>query len=112
MGWSILSRAPLGGMKAHLDGIYAEGAQLLESAIVGGAYYAAVKLPDGRVIAGVALIEGNGYKLMDESCGPYANECPPEILGLLSPAASPFAQAWRDRCAAYNRDQDHFEVAA
>jgi hypothetical protein len=42
-----------------------------------------------------------GYKDMDESVGPYANDCPARILDLLTPTDSEYANAFRKRCRAF-----------
>lgn len=41
-----------------------------------------------------------GYKDMDETCGPNANDAPRSILGLLSATTHPYAVDWRARCRA------------
>jgi hypothetical protein len=98
MGWTYLARAPR-DMRAFLDANYAPA--IVRSEIVGDTYYAAARLDDGRVVAVVTLIDGAGWKTMDESAGPYRWDCPADILALLTePAPTPWAQAWRDRCRA------------
>lgn len=103
MGWTVFQRAPREGWQKYLDAEI--GAPVVKSAVLTGGYrgnenyYAAVK-SGAEVFAAVALIEGNGYKLMDESMGPYANDCPVEILDLLTPTKSEYANKWRARCRA------------
>ena len=76
-------------------------------------YYAGVDMvpPDGdrEVVAIVCLVRYNprdaegyifGYKDMDETMGPCEAECPAAILDLLTPTASEYALAWRERCRA------------
>lgn len=69
--------------------------------------YGAVREPDGRVWALVCLLDfvphrgfNIGYKDMDESMGPNADRCPQDILDLLTPTDSQWANEWRDRCRA------------
>lgn len=86
MGWSVMSKAPAEGWKAFLDANYASAeTKVLQSAIVKGVYYAAVKCASGAVVAIVTLIEGAGWKTMDESMGPYYYGCPASVLSLLTP---------------------------
>jgi len=39
-----------------------------------------------------------GYKDMDETMGPYEDECPEKILKLLTPTDYEYANDWRNRC--------------
>ena len=39
-----------------------------------------------------------GYKDMDESVGPYNYNCPANILDLLTPTDSEYANKWREQC--------------
>ena len=41
-----------------------------------------------------------GYKDMDETVGPNADNCPARILDLLTPTESQYANDWRNRCRA------------
>jgi hypothetical protein len=99
MGWTYLNRT-VADPKAFLDNEY--GTAILESAIVGDAYYAAARIQDGRVIAVVTLIDsagGFGWKTMDESMGPLRADCPADILAMLTePAPGPCAEKWRNAC--------------
>jgi hypothetical protein len=87
--------------------------EFLDSAVVGEAFYAAVKhLKDsetgffkkGDVFGMVCLIRhGKGeynfhYKNMSESSGPYACDCPARIIGLLSLTVNAYALEWREEC--------------
>jgi hypothetical protein len=78
-------------------------------------YYAAVEhtFPDGKidVWAAVCLVKYNprardglifGYKDQDETMGPCETECPAEILDLLTPTESEWANEWRGRCREFN----------
>lgn len=102
MGWTVFSKAPAEGWKAYLDAAYG-GSRVLRSAIVEGVYYAAVKVSQAdaprEVAAVVTIIEGSGYKTMDETMGPYYWGCPADILALLTPTSAPAALKWRERCA-------------
>ncbi|WP_395680969.1 hypothetical protein [Inquilinus sp.] len=86
---------------------------VLRSAIaVDRNYYAAVEHLDvsagqRRVFAVVCLVYYNpragdgfifGYKDQTECMGPYQVECPIDILDLLTPTASEWANAWRAKC--------------
>lgn len=106
MGWSVLSKPPAEGWKAFLDANYksAETA-VIKSTIVRDVYYAAVKCASGAVVAIVTMIEGGGWKTMDESMGPYAWDCPASILSLLSPTTSEYALKWRAKCGASGQQQ-------
>lgn len=86
--------------------------RVLRSALVRmRVYYAAVESvsTDGKrdVWAAVCLVKYNprdreglifGYKDMSEDIGPCEAECPKEILDLLTPTESKWANEWRDRC--------------
>jgi hypothetical protein len=99
MGWSVLNRVPAEGWKAFLDANYASAeTKVLQSAIVKGVYYAAVKCASGSVVAIVTLIEGGGWKTMDESMGPYYYDCPASVLSLLTPTKYESALKWRAKC--------------
>jgi len=39
-----------------------------------------------------------GYKDIDESMGPYYNNCPARILKLLTPTNTKYASEWRKKC--------------
>ena len=65
----------------------------------------AMEEPEGAVIAAVAIVEGSGYKLMDESMNPYYYDCPAKILDMLTPAPeawppqlAEWSATWRARC--------------
>ena len=103
MGWIYEPRRPV-DVRAAMDEDY--GGAVRRSAIVGSVYYAAVQLPDRRIIAAVSLLDmdgpGFGHKDMSEDMGPHgACRCPVEILDMLTePAPGPYAVAWRARCRA------------
>lgn len=93
--------------------------EILDRAIVGSTYYAAVRrtTPDHPpyVFAAVILFKnprsGFGYKDMDESVDPCEVACPLRILNLLSPLEDmpggaeryEYAGAWRERVRAYHQ---------
>lgn len=62
-----------------------------------------------RVIA-LHLIEkekgyGYGYKDMDESCGPYAYDCPLKFLDMVPVPDSKHAAGWREKVRAYHQEK-------
>jgi hypothetical protein len=71
-------------------------------------FYAAVRNKDnaphdpGKTWALVVLKHGSGhnfvYKDLSEEMGPAEDECPANILSLLSPTDSQWANEWRERC--------------
>jgi hypothetical protein len=99
MGWLVLNKAPAEGWKAFLDASYKSAeTTVLRSEIVKGTYYAAVKCASGEVVAIVTLIDGGGWKTMDESMGPYYYGCPASVLSLLTPTKCESALKWRAKC--------------
>lgn len=87
--------------------------KVLRSALVGmRRYYAAVEIvtkatQKKEVSCVVCLVNYNprdkegfifGYKDMDETMLPFANDCPAAILDLLTPTDSENALAWRAEC--------------
>lgn len=128
MGWLFYNH-PVADVKAEIEspssGIFTTSApghayEVLDSAIVGNTYYAAVKrtLPDHPpyVFAAIFLFKngkrsGFGYKDMDEGSGPYECACPLRILNKLSPLedfpggveGSGYAAGWRERVREYHR---------
>lgn len=121
MGWTYYHEKPH-NVKQELNNLLTWESErgthkVLDSAIVNmREYYAAVECakPDGTryVFACIFLLDfarGEfGYKDMDESCGPNADNCPARILDLLTPLPSPelsepgskYAAEWRARCRA------------
>lgn len=100
MGWSYIDRMPADVQKFCTDQIEAGGGcKVLQSAMVGSEYYAAVQDRSENVFAAVVLTEGRfGWKMMDESCNPYYWGCPAEILDRLTPTESAYALKWRAKC--------------
>lgn len=107
--------------RAEMDSVYTfsrfdgEGGlvssdRVLDSAMVGSTYYAAIETLDARtsrreVWAGVARTSTRafcgftfGYDAQDETEGPVNAECPRRILRLLTPTSNEEALAWRGRC--------------
>lgn len=64
--------------------------------------YSAIKHPKDHVFGMVVLIEiANDeiyWKEMDETMGPSQEECPKEIIGMLSETEYEYAIKWRKNC--------------
>jgi len=126
MGWLTMSRYHMGGHKTakeyldaqftysrDVDGVI-KGLKLLASSCPQNrTYYAAAQVMEGgvgkEVFAIVCKVMWNprsktgehfGYKDMDESVGPYEDNCPAHILDLLTPTDREHAIDWRRRCRA------------
>lgn len=100
MGWSYIDRMPADVQK-FLDGVVTSPAKVVQSAMVGGTYYAAMRSERGNVFGAVVLTEGRfGWKAMSEFEGPYYWDCPAEIIDQLSPTDNPLALKWRAKCRA------------
>jgi hypothetical protein len=106
MGWTCLNKKPA-SVKDYLDKDWTQGSLLKSQIVAGEEYYAAVKMPDGKIICAVVLLESHGVqfctKHLDEYSGPYAVRCPKSILDLLSPLDSSvpgyeYARDWREQC--------------
>jgi hypothetical protein len=101
MGWLFKKGAVTKAeLQAELDDSWTSPrTKVLASAIEDDIYYAAISGHDfdgtPMVFCAVALIEiaGNeyGYKMMDETLGPYAYDCPPRIFKLLTPLKQKYA---------------------
>jgi hypothetical protein len=95
----------------------------LDAAAVRGVIYAAVQPEDkstAQIYTRCAVVlfsnnkrEGFGYKVMDETMGPYEANCPDRIMRLLSPLqdipCSSDAETWRERveaCKAAGSQED------
>lgn len=48
---------------------------------------------------------GYGYKDMDESCGPYAYDCPLKFLDMVPVPDSKHAAGWREKVRAYHQEK-------
>lgn len=120
--------------KAECDAYFMEGLnrgfyQVLKSSMVGKIYYAAVKplkrctdngyedIPEEKqeVFAAIFITAVDsrsnfdfGYKDMDETCGPFYNDCPKGILDLLSPTENENALAWRKACRENRKRNNQF----
>jgi hypothetical protein len=107
MGWDFSHVAP--GTKT-LDVLKAEfGAdRIVSGAVVGStAYLAVTHEHEGQpVVLGVVVLTQRrrndfynfGYKVVDETMGPYEAQCPKRILDLLTDPLNDYAAEWRDRC--------------
>lgn len=99
--------------------------EVLASAKVGEVWYCAVKstdsepddhrpylaAEDGSITFGAVVLTERrgsewGYKLLTEGCGPFAADCPRNVLDLLSPLdpaqggeAADTIQEWRNKCS-------------
>ena len=122
MGWDYThathyTRTGAIDRKAEIDELYTwqndtRKAEVVRSAMVGGTYYAAVKvtiLSTGEAETFAETLVGDddtnkpglfqlGVKTMGESSGPCEDHCPASILSLLSPTDSEYANNWRERC--------------
>lgn len=75
---------------------------------IGGTSYCAIQDPaDGHTFGAVVLTASApsehcnwGFKIVEESMGPFEDNCPAVILNLLSPTDSQYAMDWRVRCRA------------
>ncbi|CUS43656.1 hypothetical protein J2X47_003689 [Sphingomonas sp. BE270] len=145
MGWLTMSRYHMGGhatAKAYLDAQFTysrdvdgvvKGLKLLASSCPQNrTYYAAAQVTvdgvGGEVFAIVCKVIWNpksktgehfGYKDMDESMGPCEDNCPAQILDLLTPTDKEHALDWRRRCrtnlerrARKIEDGDRIQLAA
>lgn len=85
--------------------------RVIQTALVGlTEFYAAVesvhKITGERIVSAyVILVRFSNdpcynitYKVMDETCGPYAYKCPKKILDLLTPTLNDYAIKWRSEC--------------
>jgi hypothetical protein len=103
MGWDRIQHKPV-DVKLFMD--KEMGNNLLASSKVGNEYYAAVKANNSDdVFAVVAILDGKkgfGYKLLEETMGPYYHNCPNKILKLLTPTDNESALTWRKICQRIN----------
>jgi hypothetical protein len=122
MGWTYSQHLDgHAGPKQYLDALLTferpcGRTKVLRSALVRmRVYYAAVEdvSDDGGrdVWAAVCLVDYNrrvrdgfimGCKEMTEDMGPCEAECPQEIIDLLTPTESAYANEWRERCRKFN----------
>lgn len=123
MGWLFTSDYRGGGVRAYLDREFmheddAQSHEIVKSALVAmSRYFAAVRTTSkstgkSHVRALVALVKYDpkaadgmtlGWKAMDETTGPYVENCPLGILNLLTdPPPNEYAAAWRARCRAHH----------
>ena len=120
MGWLYMqSLGGHSGPRQYLDAQFTyekpeRRVRVLRSSLVKmRTYFAAVEVvptvAPREVTAVVCLVRYNprdaegyvfGYKDMDETMGPCEADGPAAILDLLTPTASEYANAWRERCRA------------
>lgn len=108
-----------------MEGLNKGHFNVVKSAMVGSTYYAAVQLlrrctghddngnyfyeevPENERTTWAAIFLTSvdmkdyynfSYKDMDETVGPYKRDCPKNILDLLSPTESQWANEWRQEC--------------
>ena len=84
--------------------------RVLKSAMCGSVWYGACEFTNKKTgetkVRGVVCltqVDNSEYcnfyiKEMDESMGPLYNDCPSDIIRLLSPTDNEFALAWRQKC--------------
>lgn len=84
--------------------------EVVKSSMVGSIYYAAVRTINSQTgydhtwaavcLTSTKIVHGMnfGYKIMDESCGPFCFDCPKGILDLLSSTDNEIALEWRRKC--------------
>lgn len=101
MGWTVTQKTSRKqALNYELSGLTAHRVAWRGSV----AYVAASTKDDpGTVFAIVALVEGVStvaIKIMDESMGPFEDNCPATVFSLLTPTTSVYAQDWRKRVRA------------
>lgn len=113
MGW-LFSTEPHCGKAALVARLrrpqsWTGGVTLVADRVVGNHYWAALRLPDGKVTIWLALMEkgsrreGYGYKSMDESAGLCCLDCPLSLLNLATePTCNECAAAWRAQVREYH----------
>ena len=88
--------------------------RVVKSTLVGSTYYAAVEYKDivedvTEIVGAVILTSVDGreilMKVMQDTSGPCACDCPVSILNLLTPTDSEWANEWRDKCRAKAEDK-------
>ena len=116
MGWTTLHRdkgtSDREFFEREFPTMLGTNGKIVKCATVRNVFYAAVRNHDdapylpGQTWALVVLIQRTrgdynfGYKEMDETVGPNANDCPAAILDLLSPTDNEWALEWRASCRA------------
>lgn len=113
MGWSF-NRDPTFG-KAELVAkfrslrMFVDGTTVLADRVVGNHYWAALKVPDGRVTIFLALMKcggrsmGYGYESMEESARPAYYDCPLALLAMATEPPNAAAAKWREMVREYHR---------
>ena len=106
MGWTLTNRPKGQTSKAFFQRELGLGSlEFVETAMVNGVFYAAVRTTEGEVLALVVLtIRRKGYynlkyKEVDETMFPlHQCEAPERVLNKLTPTDDKFANEWRDKC--------------
>lgn len=102
MGWDYLVHTRPKNAKDFLDSEFKD--VVIASAMHGrNEYYAACRSKKtGEVFGMVVILDRKkgefGWKTMSEDMGPYYSNCPLNILGMLTPTDSTYANEWRERC--------------
>lgn len=107
MGWSFMHRERGTTNEAFFAREF-PSCEILACATVKGTFYAAMCLrADRTVVFGMVCLtqfcRGDynfGYKDLDETMGPYADDCPARVLDWLTPTDNATANEWRARCRA------------
>lgn len=106
MGYTTVYGTSGMSKKAFMDRELAgSDVRIVDSAMVGSTYYAAVlSVRTGVTFGVVAIVSRKGgnltYKVMDEDMGPHYYTCPARILDRLSPTTNMYALNWRAMCRA------------
>lgn len=106
MGWTFCREWTPESIRAELNQL-AEGYTLVRASSAGGAYWQAIRKPDGAVVIVCNLIKREsgewGVKTMDEGMGPCNYACPLSILAAATePPPVGFAAEWREKVRAYH----------
>lgn len=112
MGWTLWLNERRGTDRVLREEYERPGQTILDSAIIGGVWYAALEVEHASGVPLVTAIVAPfrrgpagrfGYRPMDETLGPVERRCPTRILYLLSPLErlepAGFAAVWRRECA-------------
>lgn len=117
VGWTFFHRdkgqTTADVLAGELLGASGEYGEFLAHGMSGGTFYAAYRLGkahganEGRVIGLAILTQWDphnyfnwGYKVQDETMGPYATEAPARVLDLLTSTDNECALEWRAACRA------------
>jgi len=107
MGWMYTSKPKHVKVKDFFQSQFGNNVEILDCKVknLRTAYMAVKEKATGSVCAVVCLLNyvpndvyNFGYKDMDESCGPNADECPESVLNLLTETDNEYALEWRKAC--------------